>query len=93
MPSVPQHHDRLVAMLNRVQTFNCEQAACRGMDPNVFHTERGESTKEAKAICGRCPIRQECLEFALENYESFGIWGGLSERERRRIRRARKAAA
>ncbi len=73
------------------------QANCLGVDPDLFFPERGASTKEAKGVCRGCEVRLECLEYALRNGEKFGIWGGLSERERRRIRRqralARRAAA
>ena len=73
------------------------QANCLGVDPDLFFPERGASTKEAKGVCRGCEVRLECLEYALQNGEKFGIWGGLSERERRRIRRqralARRAAA
>ncbi|MDU5308733.1 MAG: WhiB family transcriptional regulator, partial [Varibaculum cambriense] len=48
---------------------------------------KGGSTREAKAVCELCEVRDECLSYALENDERFGIWGGLSERERRRLRR------
>ena len=70
-----------------------DRAACLGMDPDLFFPERGASTREAKSICRSCPVRVDCLEFALANGEKFGIWGGMSERERRRIRRARAQAA
>ena len=53
----------------------------------AFFPEKGGSTREAKRVCRSCEVRAECLEFALENDERFGIWGGLSERERRRIKR------
>lgn len=73
------------------------RANCLGVDPDLFFPERGASTKEAKAVCRGCEVRLDCLEYALQNGEKFGIWGGLSERERRRIRRqralARRAAA
>jgi WhiB family redox-sensing transcriptional regulator len=62
---------------------------CTGVDPELFYPGRGASTKEAKQVCQGCAVRKECLEFALANGEKFGIWGGLSERERRRIRRQR----
>lgn len=62
-------------------------AACRGMDPAVFFPGRGAPTSEAKAVCARCPVKAECLKAALEERERFGIWGGFSERERRRLRR------
>ncbi|MCZ7629108.1 MAG: WhiB family transcriptional regulator [Microthrixaceae bacterium] len=67
-------------------------ANCLGVDPDLFFPERGASTKEAKAVCQACVVREDCLEYALENSEKFGIWGGLSERERRRLRRARALA-
>ncbi len=67
-------------------------ANCLGVDPDLFFPERGASTKEAKAVCQGCVVRVDCLEYALANGEKFGIWGGLSERERRRIRRQRALA-
>ena len=70
-----------------------DRASCLGMDPDLFFPERGASTREAKAICAACPVRIDCLEFALAHGEKFGIWGGMSERERRRIRRMRAQAA
>ncbi len=65
-----------------------EQALCAQTDPEAFFPEKGGSTREAKKICTGCEVRAECLEFALANDERFGIWGGLSERERRRLKRA-----
>ncbi len=65
------------------------QANCMGVDPELFFPERGSSTREAKEVCRGCVVRVECLEFAIANGEKFGIWGGMSERERRRVRRAR----
>ena len=64
-------------------------ANCLGVDPDLFFPERGASTREAKEVCRGCVVRPDCLEFALANGEKFGIWGGMSERERRRIRRQR----
>ena len=64
-----------------------EKALCAETDPEAFFPEKGGSTREAKKICTGCEVRAECLEFALSNDERFGIWGGLSERERRRLRR------
>lgn len=66
-----------------------EYANCLGVDPDLFFPTRGQSTREAKAVCRGCVVVDDCLEFALVNGEKFGIWGGLSERERRRIRRQR----
>jgi WhiB family redox-sensing transcriptional regulator len=65
------------------------QANCKGVDPDLFFPERGASTREAKEVCRGCVVRENCLEYALANSEKFGIWGGMSERERRRVRRAR----
>jgi len=67
--------------------------ACRGTDPDVFFPDRGESLEPAKQVCAGCVVRDECLEHALRNGERFGVWGGTSERERRRIRRQRRTAA
>jgi WhiB family transcriptional regulator, redox-sensing transcriptional regulator len=63
------------------------KAECLYAEPDTFFPEKGGSTREAKRICSRCPVRAECLDYALENEERFGIWGGLSERERRRLKR------
>ncbi len=64
-----------------------ERALCAQTDPEAFFPEKGGSTREAKRICSGCDVRPECLEYALAHDERFGIWGGLSERERRRLRR------
>ncbi len=69
-----------------------ERANCLGVDPDLFFPERGASTREAKGVCNGCEVRLDCLEYALINGEKFGIWGGLSERERRRLRRQRALA-
>ena len=68
------------------------EAACRGVDPDLFFPD-GESrvarkrTSVAKAVCGRCPVKAQCLQWALENDERLGIWGGFTAKERRRLRR------
>ncbi|WP_104180117.1 WhiB family transcriptional regulator [Arthrobacter sp. B0490] len=62
-------------------------ALCAQTDPEAFFPEKGGSTRDAKKVCGSCMVKSECLEYALENDERFGIWGGLSERERRRLRK------
>ena len=64
-----------------------ERALCAQTDPEAFFPEKGGSTREAKRVCLSCEVRGECLEYALANDERFGIWGGLSERERRRVKR------
>jgi hypothetical protein len=55
--------------------------------------EKGGSTASAKKVCFSCEVRQTCLEYALEHDERFGIWGGLSERQRRRLRQSREQEA
>ncbi len=64
-----------------------ERGLCAQTDPEAFFPEKGGSTREAKRICQGCEVRDRCLEYALANDERFGIWGGLSERERRRLKR------
>lgn len=63
-------------------------SACLDTPAEMFFPERGGSVDEAKAVCSSCRIREACLEYAIANNEQFGIWGGHTERERRRIRRA-----
>jgi WhiB family redox-sensing transcriptional regulator len=65
-------------------------ALCAETDPESFFPDKGGSTREAKRVCTGCAVRTECLEYALSNDERFGIWGGLSERERRRVRLQRR---
>jgi WhiB family transcriptional regulator, redox-sensing transcriptional regulator len=64
-----------------------ERALCAQTDPEAFFPEKGGSTREAKKVCRACDVQAECLEYALAHDERFGIWGGLSERERRRLKR------
>jgi WhiB family redox-sensing transcriptional regulator len=63
-----------------------ELAACRGTDLEVFFPERGESAEPARRVCAGCPVRQPCLDYAITNRIASGIWGGLTERERRALR-------
>ena len=64
-----------------------ERSLCAQTDPEAFFPEKGGSTREAKKVCIGCEVRAECLEYALANDERFGIWGGLSERERRKLKK------
>jgi WhiB family redox-sensing transcriptional regulator len=64
-----------------------DRALCAQTDPEAFFPEKGGSTREAKRICQGCDVRSECLEYALAHDERFGIWGGLSERERRKLKK------
>lgn len=75
LPAMPQH------VLDR--------AACFGTDTNPFFPERGVSCREAKAVCRGCPVRQPCADWAITNNVHHGVWGGCSERERRKARRER----
>lgn len=63
------------------------KARCLEVDPEIFFPERGGSSKAARAVCAQCEVRLECLRYALANREQFGIWGGTSERERRKLRK------
>lgn len=67
------------------------EGACRGLDPDLFFPQRGQSLTTARAVCAACPVKEECLDFAVEHHEEFGVWGGSSERERRQLRRQRRA--
>jgi WhiB family redox-sensing transcriptional regulator len=70
-----------------------DQALCAETDPEAYFPEKGGSNREAKKVCRRCEVRPECLGYALEHDEKHGIWGGLSERERRGVVRSRRKAA
>jgi WhiB family transcriptional regulator, redox-sensing transcriptional regulator len=71
-----------------------ERARCKGADPELFFTKAGQHADDAKALCRTCPVRPECLEeaLALSSTRDFGIRGGLSQKERHAIRKARRAA-
>jgi WhiB family redox-sensing transcriptional regulator len=64
-----------------------DRAACLQADPDAFYPEKGGSSRAAKRVCHTCPVQAECLSYALANDERFGIWGGMSERERRQLKR------
>lgn len=67
-------------------------ALCAQADPDLWFPEKGGPIAAAKAVCNRCDVRTDCLRWALDNNERFGIWGGLSEPERQELRRRRRAA-
>lgn len=69
--------------------FSKDNGLCAETYPDAFFPEKGESTSEAKKVCRECPIRDGCLEYALVNDEKFGVWGGLSLRERNKLKRQR----
>lgn len=83
-----------IGLRNQLEDFSDEgelgwqtDALCAQTDPEAFFPEKGGSTRDAKKVCGACNVKAQCLEYALANDERFGIWGGLSERERRRLRK------
>ncbi|MFT8649590.1 MAG: WhiB family transcriptional regulator [Bifidobacterium psychraerophilum] len=65
------------------------EALCAQTDPEAFFPDKGGSTREAKKVCARCEVREQCLQWAVDHDERFGIWGGMSERERRRYKKER----
>ncbi len=69
------------------------RAACRDVDTAVFFPETETGVAVAKAMCATCPVREACLDFALSTRQDDGVWGGLDENERRRLRRRRQEAA
>jgi WhiB family transcriptional regulator, redox-sensing transcriptional regulator len=75
------------------QTEWMRDGLCAQTDPEEFFPDKGSSPRAAKAVCATCPVIDECLSYALEHNERFGIWGGTSERERRALRRDQAAAA
>ena len=70
-----------------------QHAACRGLDPLIFYPVTDEEADDAKDGVRRCPVREACLEHALAVREKEGVWGGATERERRRIIRQRRRAS
>jgi WhiB family redox-sensing transcriptional regulator len=62
-----------------------ERASCAGVGPGAFFPDEGSSTRAAKKVCDGCPVRPECLAYALAHDERFGVWGGTTPRERRRL--------
>jgi len=70
-----------------------ELGACRGLEPSIFYPDDDAEADDAKAVCEHCSVRVACLEFALSAREKQGVWGGATERERRRIIRQRRRTA
>ncbi len=90
LAGVPATAEAVAAMVDPIEAELSwqERALCAQTDPESFFPEKGGSTREAKKVCIGCEVRPECLEYALGHDERFGIWGGLSERERRRLKKA-----
>jgi len=94
LEATAQHRARPATVLDAGNEGDWKQwGLCAQTDPEAFFPEKGGSTREAKRVCFACEVRQECLEYAVAHDERFGIWGGLSERERRRLRRQQRGAA
>ncbi|HEX2064919.1 MAG TPA: WhiB family transcriptional regulator [Acidimicrobiales bacterium] len=70
-----------------------QHAACRGIDPEIFHPPSEEEAELAKAICARCMVREPCLQHALSHREPEGVWGGTTGKERRRLLRRQRRPA
>lgn len=70
-----------------------QRAACRGVDPDIFYPVTDEDADEARSICRGCDVHEACLEWALQTRERDGVWGGATERERRRMIRQRRRSA
>ncbi len=70
-----------------------QHSACKGVDPDIFYPVSDEEAEMAKAVCAQCAVRQPCLEYALGTRERDGVWGGATEKERRRILRQRRKSA
>jgi len=65
-----------------------EQARCRQYDPEIFFAPRARAERRAKTICAKCPVKMDCLAYALQSHIEFGIWGGTSGKDRRAILRS-----
>ena len=85
MTARPPRHRTLAAPARFAARWR-ELAACRGTGLEVFFPSRGESAAPARQVCAACPVRQPCLDYAITNRITYGIWGGLTERERRALR-------
>jgi hypothetical protein len=66
---------------------------CSQTDPDIFFPESGQATHQAVKICNRCPVQAKCFEFAMENGESYGIWGGVPTRGRREMMKQQEKVA
>ncbi len=83
-----------IGLIGEIPGHWAEYGLCAQTDPETFFPEKGSSTAPAKAVCQRCPVAVECLEFAVRTGERFGVWGGMSERDRRLAKqRATRGAA
>lgn len=70
-----------------------ERAECLKHDPEIFFPKKGGTANKARKVCAVCPVRVECLNYAIAHDEQHGVWGGTTERERRRLKRLAVEAA
>jgi hypothetical protein len=91
VPAVAEHIGRLIVAALDISGWHTpdfrEQAACTSADPEAFFPDKGNSAKPAKDLCKRCPAIVECLDWALEHNEQFGVWAGTTPDERKALRR------
>ena len=92
--SLRRHQDGLLRADDLLDLFGLDadsrwqdQALCAQVDPEIMYPEKGVSARPAKRICASCPVKAECLSYALDHDERFGVWGGTTEHERRLLRR------
>lgn len=88
MSTIEERLADIVAMVAEMKW--ADRALCADADRDTFFPEKGASSAPAKRICMACPVRAECAEWGVSHVEAYGIWGGLSERERRKVRRERR---
>jgi len=91
MPSAGQTQESTVVSVKEIVWR--ELGACRGLEAAMFYPDDDDLALEAKAVCAGCDVRIACLEHALQAREKAGIWGGATERERRRMIRQRRRTA
>lgn len=95
MSNQPGNLARDVAKITRIAPIGrwAGRAACAGTDPDLWFLETEGSYREARAICAGCPVRAECLEWALETKTEHGLFGGLTARQRKQLSQASRAVA
>ncbi len=81
---------RLFGMADTTDLRWYEYALCAQADPEAFYPKKSGSVREAKRVCRSCEVTDQCLEYAMENNERYGVWGGMSVRERRKLEKKRK---
>jgi WhiB family redox-sensing transcriptional regulator len=86
-------HPLLADLLGDALAWVTTGALCSQADPEAWHPEKGGRVNEVKALCDQCPIEAECLQYALDTEQAFGVWGGLSATERKRLRSKKRRAA